>query len=334
MDYPCVSVIIACLNEEKFISSCIDSVIAQDYPGKTEIILADGGSTDKTIDIIHDYIEQFNNIRLVNNPETNQAAGRNIAIKAAEYPYIAYLDAHSCADEKWLSQLWDAFSKKLKDDEKIIAVGSIYKDASGSAFTLASETALTSIFSGAGNASYQNKNNIEKVNNAYACIYDKEKLISAGLYDEDLYTGEDMELNQRLTEKLGFSIYVNPAAITYYHRPESISALFRQQFRYGKWRIRVMGKLGEYSPKVFLPGIFVLTFIFILLISFVNYLAIFSFLTLLSLYILAIIIISLFVAVQKKMSPLHFIAIFPAIHWGYGCGVIAGLFTDLTGRWN
>ena len=51
MHKPLISVITVCLNSEEFIEHCIQSVISQEF-SDFEYIIIDGGSTDKTIDII------------------------------------------------------------------------------------------------------------------------------------------------------------------------------------------------------------------------------------------------------------------------------------------
>lgn len=51
-----ISVIIPCFNEEKYIAALIENLLEQDYPKEyTEIIFADGLSTDKTKEIIRSY---------------------------------------------------------------------------------------------------------------------------------------------------------------------------------------------------------------------------------------------------------------------------------------
>lgn len=51
--YPKISIITVCLNSEKTINKCLESVIGQNYPKKKiEYIVIDGGSNDKTINII------------------------------------------------------------------------------------------------------------------------------------------------------------------------------------------------------------------------------------------------------------------------------------------
>src|SRR5580698_7501014 len=53
-DAPLVSIVTPCFNAEKFIAETIESVLDQDYP-RIEYIVMDGGSTDRTLDILKKY---------------------------------------------------------------------------------------------------------------------------------------------------------------------------------------------------------------------------------------------------------------------------------------
>ena len=69
-----VSIIVPCLNEERFIAKCLDSIIANDYPKeKLEILVVDGGSKDKTKEIIKRY-----QVKLLDNPQVTTPAAMNI----------------------------------------------------------------------------------------------------------------------------------------------------------------------------------------------------------------------------------------------------------------
>ena len=66
--FPFVSIIIPCRNEEKFIGQCLDSVLGQDYPReKTEILVVDGMSEDKTKEIVIEYTKQYSFIKVLDN---------------------------------------------------------------------------------------------------------------------------------------------------------------------------------------------------------------------------------------------------------------------------
>ncbi|MGN6822194.1 MAG: glycosyltransferase [Candidatus Nitrosocosmicus sp.] len=61
VDYPMVSIILPCRNEEKYIEKCLDSLLAQDYPNY-EIIAIDDSSSDRTAEIITRYSLMHNKI--------------------------------------------------------------------------------------------------------------------------------------------------------------------------------------------------------------------------------------------------------------------------------
>ena len=87
-------------NSEAYISETINSVIDQTYKN-WELLLIDDGSTDKTLQIVNQFVSQYPNIKLLKN-DTNLGAAiaRNKGIEAAKGKYIAFLDA----DDVWKPQ--------------------------------------------------------------------------------------------------------------------------------------------------------------------------------------------------------------------------------------
>ena len=64
-----ISIICPIYNEEKHIALCIESILRQDFPKENlEILFVDGMSTDKTRQLITDFANKHNNIRLLDNP--------------------------------------------------------------------------------------------------------------------------------------------------------------------------------------------------------------------------------------------------------------------------
>ena len=91
-----ISIIIPCLNEEKYIANCIESILVSDIDrAKTEVIFVDGMSDDKTRDIIQSYLQKHTCIKLFINSEKFTPISMNIGIKAALGEYIFILSAHA-----------------------------------------------------------------------------------------------------------------------------------------------------------------------------------------------------------------------------------------------
>lgn len=94
-----VSIITPCHNSSRYITECIESVIAQDYP-HWEMLITDDGSTDDTVAIVERYADTDSRIKLFRLPKASgsPAAPRNNSIMNAQGEYIAFLDS----DDVWM----------------------------------------------------------------------------------------------------------------------------------------------------------------------------------------------------------------------------------------
>ncbi len=112
------SVIIPTLNAQRTLEECLAYLFSQNYPkDKIEIISADGGSTDSTLDILKKY-----NVKIVPNPLKTGEAGKMAGLKAAQGEYVVFLDSDNILiDPDWLTKLEKPFA-----DSQIVAAESIY----------------------------------------------------------------------------------------------------------------------------------------------------------------------------------------------------------------
>ena len=62
---PLVSIIVPVYNADQYLEKCLDSLIGQSYPNM-EIICVNDGSTDHSLDILHDYSREDSRIHLIN----------------------------------------------------------------------------------------------------------------------------------------------------------------------------------------------------------------------------------------------------------------------------
>ena len=91
--YPLVTIVTPCLNMESYIGRTIESVLSQDYPN-VEYILVDGGSTDRTAEVICDFVAKNpNRMRLIVEPDGGVAEALEKGLAIAQGQVFAYLNA-------------------------------------------------------------------------------------------------------------------------------------------------------------------------------------------------------------------------------------------------
>lgn len=89
---PLVSVIIPVYNMEKFVKTCVDSVLSQSY-NNTEIILVNDGSTDNSLEICEEIAANNSKVVLLSQENQGVSVARNNGIKRARGEYVTFLDA-------------------------------------------------------------------------------------------------------------------------------------------------------------------------------------------------------------------------------------------------
>jgi glycosyltransferase involved in cell wall biosynthesis len=113
MTDPAISVIIPVLNMRRFLPDAVDSVYAQTI-GDWEILLADDGSDDGSLEIALEYVRRDSPRVRVLAPSPSDihgaSAARNRGLRVARGEYIAFLDA----DDIWLPD-------KLEHQKKLLA---------------------------------------------------------------------------------------------------------------------------------------------------------------------------------------------------------------------
>lgn len=113
-----ISVITPVYNGEKFIESCLQNVINQNF-AEVEHIIVDGGSTDKTIDIIKDYAHQHPHIHWISEKDQGQSDAMNKGISMAQGSIIGILNVDDFYEPKVLSRISELF-KTLPEPSLIV----------------------------------------------------------------------------------------------------------------------------------------------------------------------------------------------------------------------
>jgi len=177
------TVVIPTLNEEENIAKCLQSIRNQDYKN-FEIIVADGGSTDKTVEIASKLAD-----KVLFEAKRTIAAGRQKGADEAKGEVIVFADADAFYPPNWLSSLLRHF-----DDETVASAhGKIY---------LAEATFAEKFFHKSANLFFKASNALGHPTGAGANLAVRKTHFHQVLgFDTDLVTGEDVLLQKKLKKK-------------------------------------------------------------------------------------------------------------------------------------
>lgn len=92
MAQPLISIVIPVYNVDKYLSTCLDSVVNQTYP-QLEIILVNDGSTDSSPEICDDYAQKDSRIKVVHKENGGLSDARNFGLKNATGEFMALIDS-------------------------------------------------------------------------------------------------------------------------------------------------------------------------------------------------------------------------------------------------
>jgi succinoglycan biosynthesis protein ExoA len=247
-----VSYVMPVLNEEHYLEDAVRTILAQDYEGPKEIILALGPSADRSDAIAAQLATEDSRVRLVANPAREIPIGLNAAIAASNHPIIIRVDAHSTLTTDYTRHAIDSLRTTGAAN-----AGGVMRAAGRSAVQRAIAASYNSPY-GLGGGTYHGANVAGPAESAYLGIFRHEALTAVGGYDESIRRGEDWELNLRI-RRAGGLVWFDPAlAVTYWPRA-SYSDLAKQFFATGAWRAVLVRRHPRETPwRFFAPGMLVL----------------------------------------------------------------------------
>lgn len=320
------TVIIPTLNEEKFIGGAIKSVVEQVFPFEdVDLIVVDGGSTDKTVQIVESIILEYPNVRLLNNPKKIQSAAFNIGVAASDAPYILRLDAHVLYDKNYISQV----IARLESDECVGNVGGrLITKPSEESFQAKANAIVNQVRFGIGGAAFRVGASYGEVDSVPFGAFPRRVIESVGGMREDLPRGEDNEYNTRIRHA-GYKIIFDPEIVsTYFARP-TIRTSCHQMYANGV----SVGHLIHVAPNSVslrhcVPCMFVMSLIISALLACFYPVGWIMLGAILGLYFGTNIMASILVCIKFGWKYIIILPVmFFAVHTSYGVGTLVGLIS-------
>ena len=319
-----VSVIIPCYNEEKFISKCLASVFANDYPSdKLKIMVIDGMSIDRTRLIVETFTKQYKNIRILENIHRFKSFALNLGIRESTSEVIMVLDAHSTYPSDYISKCVYYLNKHNADN-----AGGIWNILSSKQTLFGESIAITLGHKfGSGNALYKTlKEGVVEADTVFGGCYRRSVFDRIGLFNEKLERSMDMEFNQRL-RKVGGKIILTSSIYSNYYVRSDLWSFIKHNIADGQWSILPFKystspiRLRHLLPFLFVCGLIVGPFF-----SLIHICVFFFYVAVLLIYLFLDIYFSFEAAKRKKDIRLFFplLVVFPSRHLSYGIGALIG----------
>lgn len=240
--WPMMTILIPAYNRGSSLRTCLQKVLAMEYPGKREIIVINDASTDQTKEILAEFKGE---IRVITNPKNiGKARSLNNALRFAKGELVTAIDGDSFPAPDCLVRMVPHFyaNKEIGGVTTIVRVNNrngILQHIQELEYFLA--FGLHNSVLSAHDAIY--------VTPGPLSMYRKTALDEMGGWDPTNIT-EDMEITFHL-HSLGYKVVLEPNAHVYTDVPTTIPALWRQRKRwsFGSWQTMFKYRHELFSPK-------------------------------------------------------------------------------------
>lgn len=218
-----LSIIIKTLNEERNIARCIEAILNSLRSSSIEIIVADSGSSDRTVEIASNYPVTI--VQLANTAERSCGIGPQLGFQHSKGNFVLILDADMVLHGEFVH----VALARMKADARCAGIGGQLVERSGSGYEYELRCAMA-------NSQEEEVNWLDG-----GGLYRREAILSVGyLSNRNLHAYEEKELGLRLTNA-GWHIFrVADVAVDHYgHSIDTVKLLWR------RWRSGYAAACGE-----------------------------------------------------------------------------------------
>lgn len=227
-----LSVIIPCYNCVAYIATQLEAFTQQEYSQPWELIVADNGSTDGTLEVVKQYQEKLPNLRVVDASGGKKCAAypRNRGAEVAKGELLAFCDADDQVTPGWVAAMGEALSKYdfvvgNSDYTKLnlpwVVKACAYREANG-----VNDNPYYPYAAG---------NNIGVKREIYQAV---------GGFDEEIPILDDVDFCWRVQALCGVKLTEVPEAKIYFRFRETIDRMYQRWFGIAESNILLLGRHG------------------------------------------------------------------------------------------
>lgn len=258
---PKVSIIIPVKNMENTIKDLLDSIIQLDYPrDKVEVIIVDGGSSDKTLEIASKYP-----VKILREEGRGPNYGRKIGVMSATGEIYAFTDGDCILPRDWLKRIVE----KFRDPEVGCVGGSVFvsKDLEGNLIAKYSDESVMRVMPIA--EKLEKTGDVKVFKHLALCnmAVKRDVLNIVGGLREDMKTFEDVDLMASIC-KSGYKVLRSPEIYVWHKHRGSVKGLIKQTFNYGRGAPKFFKNHPETQiARVFMLGVFAFIIYLVIVIA-------------------------------------------------------------------
>ncbi|MFI6743435.1 glycosyltransferase [Nonomuraea sp. NPDC050451] len=232
---PEISVIIPCRNAAKVIDSQLSALVAQECEVDWELVIADDGSTDDTIEVIRRYESLLPALRIVRDvTRRGAAAARNAGARMAAAEHLLFLDADDSVNETYLQRMAVALRH-----HGLVCAALDFERLNSPAILTSNPRPRTT----------ETQHMFKFLPHAGGgCLgVRKEVFLAVGGFDETIPWLHDADLCWRVQLTTGEPLHVVPGAIEYVRLRNTLTSLFRQGIANGRDGIRLRRRYAAFG---------------------------------------------------------------------------------------
>ncbi|MBV9803173.1 MAG: glycosyltransferase [Solirubrobacterales bacterium] len=230
------SVLVPVLNEERHIRSSVSAMLAQNFRGRLEVLLVDGGSTDGTRAILEDLARADPRVRVLDNPRGRTPSGLNVALRHARGRWVARMDAHTAYPPDYIARGVERLERGGTRwvSGPVVPVG---RSRVSRAVALALRSALGRGGSRKWHATNRPGEEYELDSGVFAGVWARETVLEYGGWDEEWARNQDAEMAGRFLGR-GERLICLPQMGAEYTPRDALRPLWRQYGGYGEYRVK------------------------------------------------------------------------------------------------
>lgn len=238
------AVLIPVLNEERHLEACVASLLDGPGPYPHQVLILDGGSTDRTWQIAESLAARDPRIAVLRNPGRLQSAAVNLGARLAAdcVTMLVRADAHATYPPHFIDTCVAALARHAVQS---VVVPMVTRGARPLQRAIA---AAQNSRMGNGGAAHRVGGGSRLVDHGHHAAFDRAFFQLLGGYDESFSHNEDAEFDLRARQAGGRIWMCQEAAIAYFPR-ETLGGLARQYFRHGRGRGRTV-RLHRQRPRL------------------------------------------------------------------------------------